>query len=92
MIDPERFFKLNGDVVIGDSSQLLALNLGTKELEVQDVSATSGWQNPLNDYRWLLVVLAAVLIIGLWWQIYNRVGKRPPLPVSPADSSHNQPE
>lgn len=85
IVDPERFFKLKGDVVIGNSDRVLALDLGSNGLE-EVTPASAGWQGNLTNYRWMLIVLAAALIGGLWWQIYTRVGRRPPLPTLPEDA------
>ncbi len=82
LTDPERFFQLNGDVIVSDGSELVALNLTNSTLVVTRPEQRD-WMYWLMQYRWMVMVIAAVLLIALWWTIYNRIGRRQQVPLSP---------
>lgn len=92
MIDPERFFKLQGDVVIGSDTQIVALDLNDRTGFVASTPADPSWQGQLLRLQWLIIGIAGITIIGLWVVIYRRVGRRPALPAAPSESADQRVE
>ena len=75
--DPERFFQLNGNVVVASDKEVVTLDLSNENLRITTPEARD-WFFWLMRYRWVIMVIAATLLAIIWWSVYTRFQRRVP--------------
>ncbi len=82
LIDPSRFFELDGNVVVGIQGTTATLELGPGSLQ-QRAPTVWGWRDALSRLRWVLLAPLAALVVAGAVLLYLRMGQPAPLPSEP---------